>query len=77
MDIVAVISFNDAFVLSAWSKANRVKGDDIVSGSMKRMQWNMAQLTDAISSSSSYRTEELDSLANMDGQEASVLDDMP
>ncbi|MCJ1344054.1 hypothetical protein MMC31_002254 [Peltigera leucophlebia] len=30
VDIVAVISYNDAFVLSAWSKANGVKGDDIL-----------------------------------------------
>ena len=30
MDIVAVIAFNDAFVMSAWSKANGVKNDDIV-----------------------------------------------
>ena len=31
MDIVAVIAFNDAWVMSAWSKANGVKNDDIVS----------------------------------------------
>ena len=30
VDIVAVIGYNDAFVMSAWGKANQVKGDDIV-----------------------------------------------
>lgn len=30
VDIVAVIAFNDAFVMSAWGKANSVKGDDIL-----------------------------------------------
>lgn len=31
VDIVAVIAFNDAWVMSAWGKANGIKGDDIVS----------------------------------------------
>jgi hypothetical protein len=31
VDIVAVVAFNDAWVMSAWGKANGVKGDDIVS----------------------------------------------
>jgi len=31
VDVVAVIAFNDAFVMSAWGKANSIKGDDIVS----------------------------------------------
>ena len=30
MDLVAVIAYNDAFVMNAWSKANGVKNDDIV-----------------------------------------------
>jgi peroxiredoxin len=30
VDIVAVIAFNDAWVMSAWGKANNIKGDDIV-----------------------------------------------
>ena len=30
VDIVAVIAYNDAFVMSAWSKANGIKNDDIV-----------------------------------------------
>lgn len=30
VDIVAVIAFNDPFVMSAWGKANGIKGDDIV-----------------------------------------------
>ncbi len=31
VDIVAVIAFNDPYVMSAWGKANGIKGDDIVS----------------------------------------------
>lgn len=31
VDIVAVLAFNDPFVMSAWGKANGVRGDDIVS----------------------------------------------
>lgn len=31
VDVVAVLAFNDAFVMSAWGKANGIKGDDIVS----------------------------------------------
>ncbi|KAF4628374.1 hypothetical protein G7Y89_g9773 [Cudoniella acicularis] len=30
VDIVAVIAFNDAWVMSAWGKANGIKGDDIL-----------------------------------------------
>jgi len=30
VDVVAVIAFNDAFVMSAWGKANGIKGDDIL-----------------------------------------------
>jgi peroxiredoxin len=30
VDVVAVIAYNDAFVMSAWSKANGIKNDDIV-----------------------------------------------
>jgi alkyl hydroperoxide reductase 1 len=30
VDVVAVVAFNDAWVMSAWGKANGVKGDDIV-----------------------------------------------
>lgn len=31
VDIVAVVAFNDPFVMSAWGKANQVRGNDIVS----------------------------------------------
>ena len=31
VDIVAVVAFNDPYVMSAWGKANSVRGDDIVS----------------------------------------------
>lgn len=30
VDVVAVLAYNDAYVMSAWGKANGVKGDDIV-----------------------------------------------
>jgi alkyl hydroperoxide reductase 1 len=30
VDVVACIAYNDAFVMSAWSKANGIKDDDIV-----------------------------------------------
>ncbi|KIV91270.1 hypothetical protein PV10_05828 [Exophiala mesophila] len=30
VDIVAVLAYNDAFVMSAWSKANGIKNDDIL-----------------------------------------------
>ncbi|MCJ1363724.1 Peroxiredoxin Asp f3 [Acarospora aff. strigata] len=30
VDVVAVIAFNDAWVMSAWGKANKIKGDDIL-----------------------------------------------
>ncbi|OKL62757.1 hypothetical protein UA08_01448 [Talaromyces atroroseus] len=30
VDVVAVLAYNDAYVMSAWGKANNVKGDDIL-----------------------------------------------
>jgi alkyl hydroperoxide reductase 1 len=30
VDVVACIAYNDAFVMSAWGKANGIKGEDIV-----------------------------------------------
>ena len=30
VETIAVIAYNDAFVMSAWGKANNVRGDDIV-----------------------------------------------
>ncbi|PGH26375.1 hypothetical protein AJ80_01873 [Polytolypa hystricis UAMH7299] len=30
VDVVAVVAYNDAWVMSAWGKANKVKGDDIL-----------------------------------------------
>jgi alkyl hydroperoxide reductase 1 len=30
VDVVAVIAFNDPFVMSAWGKANQIKNEDIV-----------------------------------------------
>jgi len=30
VDIVACLAFNDPYVMSAWGKANKVKGDDIL-----------------------------------------------
>lgn len=34
VDIIAVLAFNDAFVMSAWGKANGIKDDSIVSFSL-------------------------------------------
>jgi alkyl hydroperoxide reductase 1 len=31
VDIVAVVAFNDPFVMSAWGKVNKVQGNEIVS----------------------------------------------
>lgn len=39
VDIVAVVAFNDAFVMSAWSKANGIKNDDIVSNQPPCAMW--------------------------------------
>jgi len=33
VDLVVVIAMNDAWVMSAWSKANGIKNDNIVGGS--------------------------------------------
>lgn len=30
VDVVAVLAFNDAFVMSAWGKANNIKDDSLV-----------------------------------------------
>ncbi|KAL2007544.1 hypothetical protein VTN00DRAFT_8982 [Thermoascus crustaceus] len=30
VDVVAVLAYNDAYVMSAWGKANKVTGDDIL-----------------------------------------------
>jgi len=30
VDVIAVIAFNDAWVMNAWGKVNKVVGDDIV-----------------------------------------------
>lgn len=38
VDIVAVVAFNDPFVMSAWGKANRVQGNDIVSVNTELLQ---------------------------------------
>lgn len=48
-DVVAVLAANDAFVMSAWQKANGVKNDDIYFFSdpelkfVKSMGWNMGE----------------------------------
>lgn len=49
VDIVAVIAFNDAFVMSAWGKANGIKNEDILflsdpeSRFSKGMGWNLGE----------------------------------
>lgn len=35
VDVVAVLAYNDAFVMSAWGKANGVENDDIVSDGLQ------------------------------------------
>lgn len=37
VDIVIVIAMNDAWVMSAWSKANGIKNDKIVSRRLSRL----------------------------------------
>jgi alkyl hydroperoxide reductase 1 len=49
VDVVAVIAFNDAFVMSAWGKANGIKNEDILflsdpeSKFSKGLGWNMGE----------------------------------
>ncbi|KAK6340000.1 hypothetical protein TWF730_001776 [Orbilia blumenaviensis] len=51
VDIVIVIAYNDAFVMSAWAKANKVKNDDIIFASdgeakfSKRLGWTLGERT--------------------------------
>jgi len=51
VDIVAVIAFNDAWVMSAWGKANGIKGDDILflsdsdTAFSKKLGWTMGERT--------------------------------
>jgi len=51
VDIVAVLAYNDAFVMSAWSKANGIKNDDILFLSdpeakfSKSIGWNLGERT--------------------------------
>lgn len=52
VDIVAVIAYNDAFVMSAWGKANNVKDDSILFLSdyntefSKKLGWVQGERTD-------------------------------
>lgn len=49
VDVVAVIAFNDAFVMSAWGKANGIKNEDILflsdpeSKFSKGIGWNLGE----------------------------------
>jgi alkyl hydroperoxide reductase 1 len=36
VDAVAIIAFNDAWVMNAWSKANGIKDDSIVSSAVHK-----------------------------------------
>jgi len=51
VDIIAVIAYNDAFVMSAWGKANGIKGDDILFLSdpgtefSKKLGWTLGERT--------------------------------
>ena len=41
VDVVAVLAYNDAFVMSAWGKANGVKNDDIVRISLEDKKFKL------------------------------------
>jgi len=51
VDVVAVVAYNDAFVMSAWAKANGIKNDDILFLSdggaefSKKLGWTMGERT--------------------------------
>ncbi|RDL41022.1 Allergen Asp F3 [Venustampulla echinocandica] len=51
VDVVATIAFNDAWVMSAWGKANGIKGDDILFLSdsdaefSKKLGWTQGERT--------------------------------
>jgi len=51
VDIVAVLAYNDAWVMNAWSKANGIKNDDIVfltdvdTKFSKSIGWNLGDRT--------------------------------
>ncbi|KAE9380068.1 allergen Asp F3 [Stipitochalara longipes BDJ] len=51
VDVVAVIAYNDAFVMSAWSKANGIKNDDILflsdpgTAFSKKLDWTLGERT--------------------------------
>ncbi|KAE8450224.1 Peroxiredoxin Asp f3 [Mollisiaceae sp. DMI_Dod_QoI] len=51
VDVVACIAFNDAFVMSAWGKANSIKGEDILFLSdvgaefSKKLGWTLGERT--------------------------------
>jgi len=51
VDIVAVIAYNDAFVMSAWGKANGIKNDDILflsdvdTAFSKKLGWTLGERT--------------------------------
>lgn len=52
VDIVAVVAFNDPFVMSAWGKANKVRDDEIVSRNKPSPRQSDCSLTMLNSSSS-------------------------
>ncbi|KAF6824940.1 peroxisomal matrix protein [Colletotrichum musicola] len=51
VDVIACVAYNDAFVMSAWSKANNVKNDDILFLSdtelafSKKLGWTLGERT--------------------------------
>ncbi|KAI9056212.1 hypothetical protein LZ554_001140 [Drepanopeziza brunnea f. sp. 'monogermtubi'] len=51
VDVVAAIAFNDAWVMSAWGKANGIKGDDILflsdtnAAFSKKLGWTAGERT--------------------------------
>ncbi|RQM06550.1 hypothetical protein DH86_00003251 [Scytalidium sp. 3C] len=51
VDVVAVLAFNDAFVMSAWGKANNIKDDSLLflsdagAAFSKRLGWTQGERT--------------------------------
>lgn len=72
VDTVAFIAYNDPFVMSAWGKANNVKGEDIV---RIRSSCKYTELM-TINYSSSYPTTEPASRKALVGPRASGMADM-
>ena len=82
--MVAVIAYNDAFVMSAWSKANGIKNDDIVRFPLFYPSRNSPHfrkglkgwMADDVGNSSSSATQAPRSRRSLIGPSVSALRDM-